>query len=229
MEQQSRKPDLNINGISNAAGGEYGKVNIDGIGTIEGNLSAMEFDVNGITKVRGSLLVDELDCDGILKVEGQLSAGKSVIDGRLKVLGSMRGENCRLNGTLNVSGDCELESFDAEGAFDISGLLNAGRMTVKLQNRGIAREIGVEYMQVRQARKNMWSKLWRWMLPKFTPELQVATIEGDDIDLEYTVADIVRGNRVVIGKGCVIERVEYQLELKVSPGAKVQQEVRTGG
>jgi cytoskeletal protein CcmA (bactofilin family) len=227
--EQSRKQDLNINGISHAAGGEYGKVNINGIGTIEGNLSAMEMDANGITKVRGSLHVDELDCDGILKVEGQLSAGKSVIDGRLKVLGSMRGDHCRINGTLNVSGDCELESFDAEGAFDIIGLLNAGRMNVKLQGRGSAREIGVEFLHVRQAHNSMWSKIWRWVLPKFTPELRVATIEGDDIDLEYTEADIVRGNRVVIGKGCVIGRVEYQTELKVHPGAKVQQGVKTGG
>jgi cytoskeletal protein CcmA (bactofilin family) len=224
-----RKPDLIINGVSSGAGGDYGKVNIEGIGTIEGNVSALEFDVDGITKVRGNLLANELDCDGILKVEGQLSAGKSVIDGKLKVLGSMKGEFCRLNGTLNVGGDCELENFDAEGAFDVSGLLNAGRITVRLHGKGIAREIGVEFIQVRQARKNVWSKLWRWMLPRFTPELQVATIEGDDIDLEHTVADVVRGNRIVIGKGCIIGRVEYQEMLKVHPGAKVEQEVKTSG
>lgn len=35
-------------------------------------------------------------------------------------------------------------------------------------------------------------------------------IEGDDIYLENTKADIVRGNKVKIGPGCQIGVVEYR-------------------
>ncbi|BBI35173.1 polymer-forming cytoskeletal protein [Cohnella abietis] len=223
------KQDLSINGVSSAGGGAYGAVKIDGIGKIEGSISSMIFNTNGIAKIRGDLLTEELDVDGIIKIEGQLSAGKSTVDGHMKVKGSLRGEQLKLNGMLNVEGDCEVERLEMEGSFDVKGLLNAGRMNIKLLGKGKAHEIGVEFIQVRRAPKSVWSSLWRWMLPQFTTELHVTTIEGDDIDLEYTKADIVRGNRIVIGKGCTIGKVEYRSELKVHQGAKVLAEVRTGG
>jgi cytoskeletal protein CcmA (bactofilin family) len=227
--ENSIKPNLIINGYSNAGGGVYGKVNIDGVGTVVGNVNSLMFNSNGVTKIQGNLLTEDLDCDGLIKIDGHLVAGKSIIDGHITVKGSLRGEQLTLNGVLKVGGDCEIEAFDVEGAFDIQGLLNAGRMNVKLHGKGKAREIGVEFIQVRQASKSAWSKLWRWMLPKFTPELQVVTIEGDDIDLEYTEADVVRGNRIIIGKGCTIGKVEYRTELKVHPSAKVGKGVKTGG
>ncbi|WP_239618615.1 hypothetical protein [Cohnella mopanensis] len=222
-------PDLLINGVSKAGGGEYGKVKIDGVGTVEGSVASVTFDANGITKVHGDLITGELDSDGIFRVDGLLTARKMKIDGKMKVKGSLKADYCSANGILNIGGDCEIEQFDMHGAFEVQGLLNAGRMELKLQGRGKAREIGVESIQVRQASRSVWGKLWSWMLPKFSPELQVTVIEGDDIDLEYTEADIVRGNRVLIGKGCSIGLIEYRTELKVHPGAKIGKEVKTGG
>ncbi|WP_256759713.1 hypothetical protein [Cohnella sp. WQ 127256] len=225
----SKKTDLIINGVSTAGGGVYEKVKIDGIGTVEGNLTSSTLDANGITKIKGDLQTGALDGDGILKIFGNLSAGKTLMDGQMSVKGNYRADHLTLNGILNISGNCEIESFEVEGAFEIKGLLNAGRMNVKLQGRGKAHEIGVESMQVRRASRSVWSKLWQWMLPKFTPELQAETIEGDDIDLEFTEARVVRGNRIIIGKGCNIELVEYRTELKAHPSAKIGREVKVGG
>jgi cytoskeletal protein CcmA (bactofilin family) len=227
--EHSIKPDLIINGISDAAGGQYRFVKIDGIGKIEGNVSSDNFTINGTTRVRGDLCTEHLDCDGKLKVEGNMSAGQSKIDGLIDVIGSLRGEHFAFNGVLNVKGDCEVESFNGEGAFNIKGLLNAGKMNIKVLGRGEAREIGAESIIVRQGANNSWNKLWRWMLPRFSPELHAVAIEGDEIDLEHTTADVVRGNQIVIGKGCTIGRVEYRVGLKVHPGAKVSEEVKTGG
>lgn len=47
---------------------------------------------------------------------------------------------------------------------------------------------------------------------------QVGDIEGDDVDLEYTQADVVRGRRVRIGEGCSIGRVEYSESLDAWDG-----------
>jgi len=222
-------PDLIINGVSSAGGGEYGKVNIDGVGTIEGDIRTELFNTNGVTKIRGNLFAEDVDSDGILKIDGWMSVGKTIVDGHMKVAGSMKGEQFRLNGVMNIGGDFEVESLNLEGAFDISGLLNAGSIHMKLQGAGRVKEIGVEFIQVRQASRSVWSKLWQWMLPRFNPELHAGTIEGDDIDLEYTHADVVRGNRIVIGKGCSIGRVEYRTELNVHSHARIREEVKTGG
>lgn len=62
------------------------------------------------------------------------------------------------------------------------------------------------------------------MIPKLKSELHAGVIEGDYIDLEFTTADIVRGNVVIIGNGCSIGRVEYHSKLTVYHGAKIVKE-----
>jgi hypothetical protein len=56
--------------------------------------------------------------------------------------------------------------------------------------------------------------------------LEVETIEGEEIDIEGTKADLVRGRNVVIGSGCEIERVEYSGTLTVDKTAKVEEQVK---
>jgi hypothetical protein len=59
-----------------------------------------------------------------------------------------------------------------------------------------------------------------------TAELHTSQIEGDEILLEDTTADIVRGKRVEIGPGCNIESVEYSESLRVVDGATVRNRSR---
>ncbi|MGP3783292.1 hypothetical protein [Paenibacillus sp. 1A_MP2] len=40
-------------------------------------------------------------------------------------------------------------------------------------------------------------------------------IEGDDIELEYTEAEVVRGDKIKIGPGCRIGTVEYRSSLQI--------------
>ena len=49
----------------------------------------------------------------------------------------------------------------------------------------------------------------------------------DDISLEATDAQIVRGTRVKVGNGCRIDTVEYSESLEVSPRATVQNRIKT--
>jgi len=227
--ERSLKPDLVVNGVSAASGGDYGKARIDGVGTVEGDLRADEFDCNGMTKIRGNLVAYEADIDGMCTIYGNLAAGKARIDGNARVKGSVKADRLAVNGLFNVHGDCESEDLQVEGAFEVKGMLNAGKLNVVLQGMGKAREIGGESIRVRQRRRGAWSRLVTWVLPRFSPELRAELVEGDDIDLEYTEAEVVRGNRVVIGKGCTIGLVEYRMELIVHPGAKIGKEAKTGG
>ncbi len=222
-------PDLSVNGVSDAVGGKYGNVRIDGVIKVVGDIEAQSFKLNGVVRTTGSVKSESFECDGTLKVAGSLSAGSMLMNGLVNVEGALSGERLLLNGLLTIKGDCEFEHVEGEGGFDVDGLLNAGSINLKLQGRGKAREIGVESLHIRQGTKSLWSKVWKWLFPKFSPELRAGVIEGDDIDVEYTKADVIRGNRVVIGKGSVIGRVEYKSELKVLPGATIGERVKTGG
>lgn len=229
MNDNQRLPDLVVNGISNASGGKYGNVKIEGVGKVHGDVEGETFKVNGVIRINGGVKAEAFESDGKLTIAGPLHAGRMRFNGMTDVAGGVAGELMELNGMLTVKGDCECERLEGEGGFAISGLLSAGTLQVRLHGRGSAREIGVESMVVRQGAKGVWIKLWSWLFPKYNPELSAITIEGDDIDVEHTNAQVVRGNRIVIGKGCAIGRVEYKDELIVHPGATIRERVKTGG
>jgi cytoskeletal protein CcmA (bactofilin family) len=221
-------PDLHINGVATAPGGHYERVQIEGVGKVEGDVQAAEFHLNGMATVRGELNAKTLNAIGKLKVEGRTSAGMTHMEGVAVIRGSLTGERLTLKGMLHVQGDCEFERLDAEGGFDIEGLLNAGFVDIRLYGRGKTREIGCDSIQVRKIARNHWKQMLQKMFGTWGPGLEAGTIEGDDIDLEHTTASMVRGNRVTLGPGCRIGRVEYRTELRKHPDAKVGEEMKTG-
>lgn len=223
------RPDMSVNGINNAPGGHYRNVTIEGVGKVMGDVQADGlFRMNGVVTVLGDIQAAEFNADGKFKMEGRLAAGSARINGMAAVKGMVSGETLLLQGMLNANGDCELERFEAEGGFTIGGLLNAGAIDIRMHTKCKAQEVGGETIRVRKMSRSAWEKLWRWMFPKWLPEMEAALIEGDEVDLENTTASIVRGNRVVIGAGCHIDRVEYRMSIVKHPGAQVKEEVKIG-
>ena len=224
-----RRPDLRINGVNNAPGGHYRNVSIEGVGKVMGPVQADgDVRMNGIVTVLGDMRAAQWNGDGKFKIEGHLAVESLRINGLVDVKGKVSGETLALQGMLNVKADCELERFEAEGGFVIGGLLNAGMIDVRLHTKGKAPEIGAESIRVRKMPRSAWEKLWRWMFPKWSPQLEAELIEGDEVDLENTTAAIVRGSRVALGAGCRIGRVEYRESIVKHPGAQVQEEVKVG-
>ncbi|MGG1633300.1 hypothetical protein [Paenibacillus sp. NRS-1760] len=218
--------DLKISGVSGAAGGSYDNVSIDGVGKVSGPIVARRFKGNGHIRMKAHLTADELEVNGTMDVKGNMKFGNMKADGLLTIAGGVSGESCELNGMMSIKGDCELEHFTGKGGFTVGGLLSAGQLEFQLQGQGKANEIGVENLIIRQADVGMWNKLFSGIIPKLKPELRVGVIEGDNIDIEFTTADIVRGNVVIIGQGCSIGRVEYRSKLSVHPGAAIMKEVK---
>jgi cytoskeletal protein CcmA (bactofilin family) len=221
--------DLIINGVGDAAAGRYHRVDINGVGKMQGDIIAKTFKMNGILRSQGSIIGEQLDLNGMISVKGDLKADTIVIEGEVKVGGSIAGERMKLNGLLTAQGDCDIESFDGKCGFTIGGLLNVGTMNLQLFGRCQAREIGGETIRVRKTSRSSWSKLRGLIIPKYSPELKVSVIEGDQIELEETTAAVVRGKHVFIGRGCIIEKVEYSGTLTVLPGAKVGEELKVNG
>lgn len=220
--------DLIMNGVATAAGGHYRNVRMDGVGKVEGSLQAERFEANGVLAVRGGIRAGELEHHGRLKVEGGLSAARMRIDGIVRVEGDLSGERLELNGICTVRGDMAFERLEAAGTFDVEGLINAGHVGIRLFGRAKAREIGGETIRVGKTASGRWKSLLRWVYPKWHPELQADTIEGDDIELAHTIAETVRGGRVTIGPGCRIGRVEFRTELRVHASSQVGEEVKSG-
>lgn len=192
--------DLHIHGIGTAAGGVYDRMQIHGRGKIHGSVECQTFEMHGVCTVHGDIQAERLEVHGQCSVDGNLS-----------------GTDVRMHGRMTVKGDCSAETFRGDGGFTIDGLLNAER--IEIRNFGASRvgDMGGQTIVVRREHGMLFGK-WK--------RLTVDAIEGDDIQLEYTHAKVVRGKKVVIGRGCDIDRVEYTTNLQVTKGANVGSQQR---
>jgi cytoskeletal protein CcmA (bactofilin family) len=226
--------DLVINGFGASNGGQFrvvkingsGTVNSDlecnelecnGSGTINGNVIAKETKVSGHAKFKGNIESQKLTIDGTAKIDKDVSVEKLTVSGKATVGGRVKCEEIKIQGTFTVHEDCEAEIFKAESMFTIGGLLNADQIDIKMFGECKAKEIGGQNITV----KYKGSGIGNLLKSLFKPQLETDLIEGDIIEIENTIAKIVRGNQVRIGPNCQIGLVEYTGEVSMDKKAVV--------
>ncbi|RUT33245.1 hypothetical protein EJP77_06205 [Paenibacillus zeisoli] len=236
MEQSIR--DMKLNGVGQAAGGRYKRVQIDGIGTIGGEvhceellcngqlklnapLTAEQITINGTGKITGPVHSGDFRTDGMLNIEEEVRFDKLVINGMFKCGAGARGEHAEIYGTLKLKKDLQCEILEVWGNLQVEGLLNAGTIRLEMIGKCKAREIGGEHIIIRK--RGTAPKLLELFSGKLASRLTADVIEGDDIELEHTKARIVRGSRVRIGPGCEIDYVEYKDTYEADPKSDVSQ------
>ncbi|MGM0949250.1 MAG: bactofilin family protein [Bacillota bacterium] len=226
---------LVINGSGSSKGGTFQSVEINGSGTVAGDVECETFSFNGTGKADGSVKAKAVTISGSGKIHGDVEAesirinGTGLIEGevsakQLKIAGSstfggtVKADDIVISGKAVMEADCETETFQSEGKCNISGLLNADQVMIKLSaGESNVREIGCRHLQV-TGRKGMLTLLRLLPQPVLTAEL----IEGDVIELTNTKAKTVRGNKVIIGPDCQIETVEYSGDYSCDPSASVK-------
>jgi cytoskeletal protein CcmA (bactofilin family) len=235
---------VSIAGAGKIEGGTYERVKISGSGSVTGDVEADEFKVAGSARVEGRLRAARLEVAGAFKSDGELEVGEGEIAGSLTAggpiqaqelrisgaakCGPIRGGYIRINGAAKVAGDVEADFLRIAGVFRVEGLLSADRLEIRLEDSSRARELGGEVIQVRRgtAWGGLLSSLGKLLGTRGRGTLEVELVEGDEVDLEWVRAEVVRGRVVRLGPGCRVGRVEYQESLEVSPEAEVGEEVR---
>jgi cytoskeletal protein CcmA (bactofilin family) len=229
--ETAHKHDLRISGAGSAGGGVYHHVVISGAGKIRGDVEAELIKISGAGQVSGHVranmleasgaftLTGDLDtglctCSGAGKIGGNVKAGTMRISGAVHVGGNLKGGEVIVSGGCKLGGDVEAEHFRAGGGLEIGGLLSADTVEIALAGHGRVREIGGERIIVLSARQQ--------------GDLRTESVEGDEVYLEQTQANAVRGRQVVIGPGCRIDQVAYSESLQIDPQAQVGQSTYTG-
>ena len=233
MDMKSRG-DLVINGFGASNGGQFQLVTLNGRGTVNNDIECVELDcngsgilngnvisekakVNGHARFRGNIDSQILKIDGSAKIDKNLTAEKLKVSGKATIGGKVKCEEIKIQGTFTVGGDCEAEIFQAESQFTIGGLLNADEVNLKLFGACFAKEIGGQTITI----KAKGSLVGNLLKSFFKPQLETELIEGDKIEIENTIAKIVRGNQVKIGPNCQIGLVEYTEECSIDKKAVV--------
>lgn len=240
MENQERE-NLKLTGTGMAAGGVYNVVKITGEETINGDLDCIDLKTTGTCDIRGNVKAKTAKFTGTADIKGNLEAEEFAIVGKIdvehdaaikefkiygevNVKGNASVENAQIFGFLNINGECNTETFMARGPFKIGGLLNAGTIDIEMHSKCHVKEIGGGKIQVRRGKEMLIKKFIKSLyMPKdfYQGQLVTDSIEGDDIYLEHTVAQVVRGNNIEIGPGCEIGLIEYKNNLIKSEGSNV--------
>ncbi|WP_433750881.1 cytoplasmic protein [Falsibacillus pallidus] len=227
---------VKITGSGSASGGSYDKITIRGEGTILHDVECQVFKTFGSSELQGDIRYEKLDVFGEtnvkgamqgteLKVIGQLTSGsdaaihKTKVRGSLDLAGGIKGEKADIKGSISSGGNIEMEIFQLHGNFTAEGLLSAEVLDIGLRF-GVSRaaEIGGSKISVKKK-----SALPFFPFGKGDGTLEVKIIEGDDISIENTRADIVRGRNVTVGSGCEIGLVEYSESFKHTSNSTIKE------
>lgn len=185
---------ITIDGIGTIQGGEYGNIEIDGIGKCTGDLTAESLSIDGKFKGSGSIRAGLLECNGLATFRGNIHADKIRIDGLVSVTGGTKVEASEIacDGLLTIEGEVSADLIEADGSIS-------------------ANEIVGDRIVIR-------SHFRRFFMPKRS---RISLIEATTVDLRGVVAQTVNGKDVSIGPDCHIENLDCSGSLYVSPRARV--------
>lgn len=184
--QTEKTGELTINGFGSTNGGKFETVQLNGNGTINGDVMCTNFVCNGTGTVNGSLSASSARITGNGKINGNLETKVLNIEGRgsikgyslvkkLKVSGkgffggNVIAETINLNGKTYMDGNCETDIFVAEGQFAIGGLLSGDEINIHIYGESKAKEIGGQTIKVKQKIGTLLKFLktcflWDWKL-----------------------------------------------------------------
>lgn len=230
--------DLKIMASSDISGGEYGNIKVMGTATIKDDIKCEELKVMGAVISEGII-----DC-GYLKVMGTAVLGDNVTCQNFDLLGTIE---CNYEANINVEGkfsvkgtigsvkktkahtidikgifsndDCDVEEAKINGKIDIKNTLNCENIIIessKLTSK-INELVGANIEIKRKI--NLFGTSSNVIA-------DINTIEGDQIKLEYTKVNVVRGKNIKIGRGCTIGSIEYTGSCQVNSNSKVENQVK---
>jgi cytoskeletal protein CcmA (bactofilin family) len=241
-----KRSDLKFSGNMTFPGGIFKRVDVNGNVTFDGDLDCLDYRVYGggtvngnlksaNTAIHGSIMVtgdaggEEIDIYGDGKIDGNLKISHLKTYGKLIVRGDITADKLNVSGQLDAGGKCDAEIFTCKGAFDIEETLNAEEVNIDLYGISRVKEIVGGKIAVRKAVGNRLGKLFAVItnpLEFYKEQLTTDTIEGDEIAIDHTKANVVRGNKVRIGDGCVIDLVEYRDTFDKTRDASVLKHVK---
>lgn len=231
---------LSIDGLGSYPGGDYDKVSIAGIGKIQddvtcnffdvsgkgkllGNVHAGYFEVSGMCTCNKAVTADHMQISGTISCKETVNVGEIHMEGMMSVNDNINAKIIRCCGTITGKGNITAEQVEVEGSLQITGALNCEEFKIKLAGTSEIVEFGGSICVVRAPleNRNVIAKLF--MPARFRNDCFVCnTIEADQITIENSKVNKVRGEKVVIGKGCIIDTVEYSESIHIDESAVVK-------
>jgi len=225
---------LNVYSNSKILGGTYDNIRIFGSAEINGELIVSNMDVYGSTKFNFKSEIDALNVFGScdfkayvavknMDIKGTCSFDSQVKVDFLKVYGSVDfKENISHAKEVNIYGNVDVKLLEADKIV-ITGVIKCTEQ-LNCETVDISSISGSTIKEIVGTTINIKPKLnTKTIEPIHIEPIHIEIIDGDNIYLEYVHAKVVRGNKVVIGPHCNIDKVEYKETVSISSDSNVKQ------
>ena len=212
--------DMKISGAGAIGAGEYDNVRISGSAKGEGLIRCKSFHASGSFSGGEIECSEDFHVSGAGKFAGNIRAKEIHVSGAIKTEGSVKGKEIKLSGAIKTGGDVEAEEIKISGEVNCGGLINAERLYVNLDSTAssTAENIGGSKITIEKGKSGGF---FCRLLKKSGKFIVSESIEGDEINIEYTSAKTVTGRNVKIGEKCEIGLVQYSESIEISPKAKI--------
>ncbi|MBQ8788132.1 MAG: polymer-forming cytoskeletal protein [Oscillospiraceae bacterium] len=212
--------DMKISGAGAIGAGEYDDVRISGSAKSEGLILCKSFHLSGSFSGGEVECSEDFHVSGAGKFAGNIRAKEIHVSGAIKTEGNMKGKEIKLSGAIKTGGDVEAEEIKISGEVNCGGLINAERLYVNLDSTAssTAENIGGSKITIEKGKSGGF---FCRLLKKSGKFIVSESIEGDEINIEYTSAKTVTGRNVKIGEKCEIGLVQYSESIEISPKAKI--------
>ena len=203
---------MRIAGRGTVPAGEYEKVSISGSGRLFGEVRCNNFSASGTSKGEGVTCTERFKVSGASSFSGQVKAKNVRTAGSFSCGTLVAEEQLSASGSLRVGGDVQAKSVCIAGGLQCGGALRAKSVQLQADKQMSLGSIAGGTVRVRRKPISIFFK---------RRVTVTSAIKGNELDLEYVTAPCVTGRKVVIGKGCKIDLVQYSGEIQISPKATV--------
>lgn len=226
-------------GDTDVTEGTYGRISCAGDLRMTGKVQAESIKSAGDLVASGDVLVESMSIYGNATFRANLKASsvsafgdlesRGIMDiSELKVYGSMKGkvlniEKSTVNGDIGSAEELNSDSIEVNGELHIEGAMNIGTGVLNIMGHSSVSEIFCQNLKVNGDGGSYKGILAGLISMGKGGRLDVRLIEGDDIYLENTTCDIVRGKNIKVGRGSRIRRVEYQESLEIFENGEVKE------
>ncbi len=227
---------MDVAGVGKIPSGDYDNINISGLGTICGDVHANKVDVSGKGKSLGGIDCKYLYVSGTFKGEENVRSSKEInisglakfisidcdyiyVSGKISLDKDLNFNKVSIEGWLTVLENCQGQEFIVDGKVNIKGLLSADKIDISIRGKNYIKEIGGEEISIKDGGKVTVKILG--LSKTISSYMECDLIEGDKIDIENTRCKVIRGENIIIGEGCVIDKVECSGDLSIDKKSEV--------
>lgn len=215
---------LVINGGTKVLGNLKAKVmTINGGGKIDGAVQCKEGTINGAGRICNNVTSDNFQIGGSASITGNFKGKYLSMSVASHINGYIHAERVETSGSVKVDKGIQCEVLNGSGEIKTEGMVNVEELNLKLYGKSSIEEIGAAKVIVERELKDEVSP-WKIISNCINDEckLTVKVIEADEIYLESTTAEVVRGKKVSIGRNCHIKLVEYSESCEVLNESNVE-------